>query len=186
MIPLPAHPTPGVGPPASTQMTPQAPFTAISSSVKLFPFSRIRSSTVFILLSPETPPRRARVESALGSQPICITVYPSFARATATFDTVVDLPMPPFPYIAIFFILVFPLYHFLPICNREPSPVTLTEPSPLSFFPRHIQRDYVLYGLAVYLHLVYDSSDAEYFFYIFLVDYRPGLAKHRHLTAQYQ
>ena len=161
-MPLPAHPTPGVGPPASTHMTPQAPFTAISSSVKLFPFSRIRSSTVFILLSAETPPRRAKVESALGSQPICITVYPSLARATATFDTVVDLPMPPFPYIAIFF-----------ICTALP----------FLFFAGNIEWYDIFYGLAVYLHLIYDGSDTEYFFYIFRIDYLCSISEYRLLSA---
>jgi len=37
------------------------------------------------------------VESALGSQPTCMTFRPLSASATARFETVVDLPMPPLP-----------------------------------------------------------------------------------------
>ena len=44
-----------------------------------------------------TPPISVRVESDLGSQPICMTVYPIFASAADILDTTVDLPMPPFP-----------------------------------------------------------------------------------------
>ena len=45
------------------------------------------------------------MESAFGSQPICTTFFPSIASAADRLLVVVDLPMPPFPYIAIFFIL---------------------------------------------------------------------------------
>ena len=51
------------------------------------------------------------VESAFGSQPICITVKPFSASAAATLDTVVDLPMPPLPYIAIL------IMFFLHVCD---------------------------------------------------------------------
>ena len=70
IMPRPAQPRPGVGPPASTQMTPQKPSVTISSRAKSFLRVRTRSRTVVMGL----PPRRAEVESALGSQPICITL----------------------------------------------------------------------------------------------------------------
>ena len=38
-----------------------------------------------------------KVESCLGSQPICSTRLPSLEKATERFDDVVDLPMPPLP-----------------------------------------------------------------------------------------
>ena len=72
-------------------------------------FSRKRSSTV----GTASPCLNAIVESAFGSQPICITFRPFSASATATFDTVVDLPIPPFPYTAILIIL------FLLSCSHK-------------------------------------------------------------------
>ncbi len=38
-----------------------------------------------------------KVESCLGSQPICSTRLPSFENATERLDEVVLLPMPPLP-----------------------------------------------------------------------------------------
>ena len=91
MMPLPAHPLPGLGPPHSTQRTPLRPsWTRSPSSAS--GSSRMTSRTVGM-----RPPVRARVESAFGSQPICITLRPDSARAAETFPTVVDLPMPPLP-----------------------------------------------------------------------------------------
>ena len=37
------------------------------------------------------------VESALGSQPICMTFNPMDAKAEERLETVVDFPIPPFP-----------------------------------------------------------------------------------------
>jgi hypothetical protein len=54
------------------------------------------------------------VESALGSQPIWMTLFPMEAKAAARLDVTVDLPIPPFPYIATFsmvFSLYFPIYN---------------------------------------------------------------------------
>jgi len=51
------------------------------------------------------------VESAFGSQPICMTLYPKWDNAADKFDVVVDFPIPPFPYIAIFFI--YSTFHFI-------------------------------------------------------------------------
>ena len=62
--------------------------------------SLYKSSTVRIVF----PWRSWMVESAFGSQPICITVRPFSARAAAMLETVVDLPMPPLPYTAILII----------------------------------------------------------------------------------
>jgi hypothetical protein len=36
-------------------------------------------------------------ESLLGSQPMIMTFFPNSAQAAATFEAVLDLPMPPFP-----------------------------------------------------------------------------------------
>src|SRR3954464_15520254 len=41
---------------------------------------------------------KVKVESCLGSQPICSTRLPSFDSATERLDEVVLLPMPPLPY----------------------------------------------------------------------------------------
>lgn len=49
------------------------------------------------------PPISMLVESAFGSHPICITLYPRLAKAADTLAVVVDFPIPPLPYIAIFF-----------------------------------------------------------------------------------
>ena len=46
------------------------------------------------------------VESASGSQPICNTLYPRAEKAADRFEVVVDLPIPPFPYIAILLIII--------------------------------------------------------------------------------
>ena len=51
------------------------------------------------------------MESAFGSQPICMTVSHFSARAAATLDTVVDLPIPPLPYTAIL------IMFFLRVCD---------------------------------------------------------------------
>lgn len=91
-MPLPAQPVPGTGPPASTQQTPEGLRNRKSSSLSPPPL-RITSSTVSIRF----PLLWLIVESALGSQPIWNTLYPSFASAEATLDTVVDLPIPPLP-----------------------------------------------------------------------------------------
>ena len=40
---------------------------------------------------------RVKVESCLGSQPICNTRLPSFEKAADRFELVVLLPMPPLP-----------------------------------------------------------------------------------------
>ena len=94
MMPRPAQPTPGRGPPASTQRTPPLPSTTMSSSLSSdLCFVRRSESTVSIF----APPRRSAVESAFGSQPTSITLRPSCASASATFAAVVDLPMPPLP-----------------------------------------------------------------------------------------
>ena len=66
-----------------------------------------------IYVGTASPCLNAIVESAFGSQPICITFRPFSASATATFDTVVDLPIPPFPYTAILIIL------FLLSCSHK-------------------------------------------------------------------
>ena len=92
-MPRPAQPSPGVGPPASTQMTPPKPSTAMSLSSNASLRWRTRSSTVLS----GAPPCRLAVESALGSQPICITLSPPSASAADMLETVVDLPMPPLP-----------------------------------------------------------------------------------------
>ena len=80
IMPRPAQPVPGSGPPASMQRTPRLSVKAIS---------------------PEAPgmrrPIRPRVESALGSQPTTATRFPAWAMAAARLDTAVDFPMPPFP-----------------------------------------------------------------------------------------
>ena len=68
-MPRPAQPTPGVGPPDSTQSTPPYPSNTMSSSLSSSPFWRSCSSTVGMRLPPISP----LVESALGSQPTCIT-----------------------------------------------------------------------------------------------------------------
>ena len=52
-----------------------------------------------------TPWVRSVVESAFGSQPICITRSPFSLSAAARFETVVDFPMPPLPYTAILIIV---------------------------------------------------------------------------------
>ena len=43
------------------------------------------------------PPWRYNVESAFGSQPICMTRRPISAKAQESAVQVVDFPMPPFP-----------------------------------------------------------------------------------------
>ncbi|CLR19699.1 Uncharacterised protein [Mycobacterium tuberculosis] len=91
-MPRPAQPTPGTGPPDSTHSTPVLLDTTRSSS-SASPFCRRVSNTVGM----GVPPVKLRVESALGSQPICSTISPMAANAAATLDTVVDLPMPPLP-----------------------------------------------------------------------------------------
>ena len=65
----------------------------MSSRVKSLFFVRIKSKTVGIV----PLACRLAVESALGSQPICMTLSPLSARAAARLLTVVDLPMPPLP-----------------------------------------------------------------------------------------
>ena len=57
------------------------------------------------------------VESAFGSQPICITVMPFSARAAATLETVVDLPIPPFPYTAILIMFFLRMCDHIGICG---------------------------------------------------------------------
>ncbi len=105
MMPRPAHPTPGGGPPASTHNTPPYPAKTMSCSLRTSLFALMLSRTVGIFL----PPMRFVVESALGSQPTCITRKPPAAKAAAKFDVVVDLPMPPLPYMAIFLIRYLPI-----------------------------------------------------------------------------
>src|SRR5665647_2205941 len=61
------------------------------------PSSRKVSSTVFW----HNPFKSRRVESALGSHPTTMTFLPASASAPTVFCVVVDLPIPPFPYIAI-------------------------------------------------------------------------------------
>ena len=43
------------------------------------------------------PSSRLNVESALGSQPICMTRLPMSARQADSVEVTVDLPMPPLP-----------------------------------------------------------------------------------------
>ena len=62
-----------------------------------FAVFRMRSSTEGM----RSPCMSTYVESAFGSHPICMTVYPRSANTAARLDTVVDFPMPPFPYTAI-------------------------------------------------------------------------------------
>ena len=59
------------------------------------------------------PRRKLIVESAFGSQPICMTVYPCPASAADMLETVVDLPIPPLPYIAILFIEITSLLNII-------------------------------------------------------------------------
>ena len=79
----------------------------MSSNMTPSPFSRSASSTVRGFL----PPNRFCVESAFGSHPICITRSPFCANAADRLEAVVDFPIPPFPYKAIFIILFFPFWH---------------------------------------------------------------------------
>ena len=90
ITPLPAHPTPGSGPPDSTHLTSPYPLNKMSSMDASFLFFKI-SSIVGIL-----SPTNVRVVSALGSQPITST-FLSSEWAAAMFDTMVDFPIPPFP-----------------------------------------------------------------------------------------
>ena len=76
MMPRPAHPTPGSGPPDSTQTIPLNPFLRMSSSSTSSPSERRVSRTVFW----DRPPRSRRVESALGSQPTTMTFLPHFGQ----------------------------------------------------------------------------------------------------------
>ena len=92
MMPRPAHPTPGTGPPASTHSTPSSATRTTSSSVGAPP-CRMRSSTV----GTAVPPGCKAHESDLGSHPTCMTVAPVPASAAARLHVVVDLPMPPLP-----------------------------------------------------------------------------------------
>ena len=66
MIPLPAHPMPGVGPPVSIHSTPPNPVLTISSIVGSSSLSLMK----FITGISGLPPRRLIVESAFGSHPI--------------------------------------------------------------------------------------------------------------------
>ena len=88
IIPRPAQPVPGSGPPASMQRTPRLSVKAISPEAPVLSWSR----TVGM-----RRPIRLRVESALGSQPTTATRFPAWAMAAARLDTAVDFPMPPFP-----------------------------------------------------------------------------------------
>ena len=99
-MPRPAQPSPGVGPPASTHTTPPKPSRAMSDRVKSFFRSRMSCRAVGIF----SPCVRRTVESAFGSQPICITRSPFSLSAAERLDTVVDFPMPPLPYTAILII----------------------------------------------------------------------------------
>lgn len=84
---------PVAGPPDSTQRVPLKPAFTTSSRSRSSPSSRKVSRTVFC----ESPPKRSRVESALGSHPTTMTFRPISASAATVFCVVVDLPIPPFP-----------------------------------------------------------------------------------------
>ena len=94
IIPLPAQPTPGSGPPVSTQVIPLNPAWTISSSL-ISSISQAR--TLSKIVSLHMCPKSNRVESFFGSQPIWQTFFPIRLNAAETFDAVVDLPIPPFP-----------------------------------------------------------------------------------------
>ena len=68
--------------------------------------SGLPSRIVSRMVGMRFPPSRPRVESALGSQPICMTFRPIRAKAEDKLETVVDFPIPPFPYTAIFSISI--------------------------------------------------------------------------------
>lgn len=68
----------------------------LRNHVLMYPFSVFCAS----------PPRSRRVESALGSHPTTMTFFPISARPATVFCVVVDFPIPPFPYMAIFLIVV--------------------------------------------------------------------------------
>ena len=93
IIPRPAHPTPGSGPPDSTQRVPPYPSFMIRSNSISSPSSRMVSSTVFCA----KPPNNKRVESAFGSHPTTITFFPCSTKPAVKFCVVVDFPIPPFP-----------------------------------------------------------------------------------------
>ncbi len=93
MMPRPAQPTPGSGPPDSTQVVFMKPTLTMSSSSRSSPSVRRVSRTVFC----DSPPRRRRVESALGSQPTTMIFLPASASPATVFWVVVDFPMPPLP-----------------------------------------------------------------------------------------
>ena len=90
ITPLPAHPTPGSGPPDSTHSTSPYPRNRISSVVAFFLFFII--SSIVGILSPTS----VLVVSAFGSQPITST-FLSSECAAAMLETMVDFPIPPFP-----------------------------------------------------------------------------------------
>ncbi len=92
MMPRPAQPTPGSGPPASTQRMPLKPVYTMSSVATRFPLRSV-SSTVGM----NCPPRSVLVESLFGSQPTCSTFNPPSESAALIFEEVVDFPMPPLP-----------------------------------------------------------------------------------------
>ncbi|VVB63589.1 Uncharacterised protein [uncultured archaeon] len=94
MIPRPAQPTPGSGPPTSMHLTPLYPLKTTSDSA-ISPPRWIRSIMVGILR-----PTRVMVESLFGSQPTTRTLCPSSAHAAAMLEAVQDLPIPPLPYMA--------------------------------------------------------------------------------------
>lgn len=97
MMPLPAHPTPGSGPPDSTQEMPWYPVRTTPSNVA--PTSALRDwlRTCSSTVSWNSSPVRSDVQSAFGSQPTTRSLLPSSAKAAATFWLVVDFPMPPLP-----------------------------------------------------------------------------------------
>src|SRR5208337_1077383 len=103
MIPLPAQPTPGSGPPASTHRIPLYPVKTMSDRESAAsPLVRTRSITVGM----NFPCISILVLSRLGSQPIWRIESPLAESAAERLADVVDFPMPPLPYRAICFITV--------------------------------------------------------------------------------
>ena len=95
ITPRPAQPTPGSGPPDSTQRTPRYParMTSSSSTSSTEPSSAAMDRTEVWALACSI----SRVESAFGSQPTIMMRLPCSAIAAMVFCWVVDLPMPPLP-----------------------------------------------------------------------------------------
>jgi len=92
--PRPPQPTPGSGPPDSTQSIPSRPGSTMCSAVS----SPARTSKM-VSMTVRTCPgsRKGMDESCLGSQPTCNTFFPPKANTAVTLVETVDLPIPPLP-----------------------------------------------------------------------------------------